>query len=363
MKSTKDSVYAEIPVIRLKVVETVGPRGSIGAPGPQGPPGSDALIPTEISTFNNDVPYITPTSDNILTNKTWQGQPIADVYIQGAGTWNAKQNALGFNPENSTMKGAANGYCPLGSDAIIPSIYLPAYVDDVIEYPTFSALPVTGQSGIVYVTIDTRRQYRWSGSGYGELSPSPGSTDQVPEGSVNRYFTDARVLSYITGKNISLFANDAGYLKLATLPAYPVVPANISAFTNDVGYLTAAQLANISKGIVGVDLDNKGSVLAIGQQGYARVPYSGTITEWAIVSDNAGSAVVDVWKAASYPTVANSICGSNKPTLSSGTFISSTNLTGWNTAVNAGDMFGWNLDSVTSVTGLIIELTIQKTIG
>ena len=35
----------------------------------------------------------------------------------------------------------------------------------------------------------------WSGSAYVQLVASPGSTDAVPEGSVNFYFTAARVLA------------------------------------------------------------------------------------------------------------------------------------------------------------------------
>jgi len=43
------------------------------------------------------------------------------------------------------------------------------------------------------------------------------STSNLPEGS-NLYYTDARVLSYMTGKNISIFTNDSGYITAASLP-------------------------------------------------------------------------------------------------------------------------------------------------
>jgi hypothetical protein len=41
--------------------------------------------------------FITPTSTNTLTNKTWQGVAIGDTYISSATTWNAKESALTFN--------------------------------------------------------------------------------------------------------------------------------------------------------------------------------------------------------------------------------------------------------------------------
>lgn len=109
----------------------------------------------------------------------------------------AKQNVLGFTPENAANKGVANGYTPLGADSKVPSLYLPAYVDDVIEAANFAALPVTGETGKIYVTLDTNFEYRWSGSVYVRIAASPGSTDDVPEGSVNKYFTAARVLAVV----------------------------------------------------------------------------------------------------------------------------------------------------------------------
>jgi len=47
---------------------------------------------------------------------------------------------------------------------------LPSYVDDVIEFANFAALPVTGESGKIYVTLDNGNGYRWSGSLYVKIS-------------------------------------------------------------------------------------------------------------------------------------------------------------------------------------------------
>jgi hypothetical protein len=49
---------------------------------------------------------------------------------------------------------------------LIPSSQLPSYVDDVIEKANYAALPVTGETGKIYVTLDTNFTYRWSGSVY-----------------------------------------------------------------------------------------------------------------------------------------------------------------------------------------------------
>lgn len=62
-------------------------------------------------------------------------------------------------------------YAPL-SGGIIPSQYLPSFVDDVLEYASKSAFPASGESGKIYVAVDTNLTYRWSGSTYTEISPS-----------------------------------------------------------------------------------------------------------------------------------------------------------------------------------------------
>ena len=62
-------------------------------------------------------------------------------------------------------------YAPL-SGGLVPSQYLPSYVDDVVEYASLSAFPASGEGGKIYVALDTNLTYRWSGSGYVEISPS-----------------------------------------------------------------------------------------------------------------------------------------------------------------------------------------------
>lgn len=75
---------------------------------------------------------------------------------------------------------------------LVPSSQLPGFVDDVLEFASLAAFPATGETGKIYVSLATGRIYRWSGSIYIELVGSPGSTDAVPEGSVNLYFTTLR---------------------------------------------------------------------------------------------------------------------------------------------------------------------------
>jgi len=57
-------------------------------------------------------------------------------------------------------------------DGKVPSSQLPSYVDDVVEVANYAALPVTGEVGKIYITLDTNFIYRWSGSTYIEIKDS-----------------------------------------------------------------------------------------------------------------------------------------------------------------------------------------------
>jgi hypothetical protein len=59
----------------------------------------------------------------------------------------------------------------------VPSNQLPSFVDDVLEYADLTALNANAdgkgeETGKIYVTLDTSKVYRWSGSQYIEISPS-----------------------------------------------------------------------------------------------------------------------------------------------------------------------------------------------
>ncbi len=103
------------------------------------------------------------------------------------------RTSLGLGSASQRDAGTAAGNVPvLDGAGLVPSALLPGFVDDVLEFANIAAFPVTGAAEKLYINLATNRQYRWSGSVYTEINPSPGSTDAIPEGSVNLYFTTAR---------------------------------------------------------------------------------------------------------------------------------------------------------------------------
>lgn len=72
----------------------------------------------------------------------------------------------------NAQKGVANGVATLDENGQVPATQLPSYVDDVIEVANYDALPETGETGKIYVTLDDNLTYRWGGTAYVEISKS-----------------------------------------------------------------------------------------------------------------------------------------------------------------------------------------------
>ena len=103
----------------------------------------------------------------------------------------ATQTALDLK-ENKSEKGNANGYAELDSGGLVPASQLPAYVDDVLEYANLAAFPATGETGKIYIALDTNITYRWGGSVYVEIS----STLALGETSATAYRGDRGKTAY-----------------------------------------------------------------------------------------------------------------------------------------------------------------------
>jgi hypothetical protein len=113
---------------------------------------------------------------------------------------------------------------------------------------------------------------------------------------------------------------------------------------------------------IGVTIDGSGGTITSGIKGYVQIPYACTINSWRIIANASGSTVIDVWKTASptIPTVANTITGTAKPTLSVAQTSASSTLTGWTTSIAANDILAFNVDSATTVSWVILQLFVTK---
>lgn len=109
-------------------------------------------------------------------------------------------------------------------------------------------------------------------------------------------------------------------------------------------------------------IDGGGSAITAGALGkFPTVPYSGEIESVEVAADQEGSIVIDIWKAAdAIPTDTNSITGSNPATLSTAQRSQDETLTGWTTSISAGDVLGFEVDSVSTVQEVALTIKVKK---
>lgn len=81
---------------------------------------------------------------------------------------------MAFSPETygllKGLNGQPGGFASLNSNGKVPSNQLPSYVDEIEEYSSRSAFPVSGETGIIYLALDTGSTYRWGETTYVEIS-------------------------------------------------------------------------------------------------------------------------------------------------------------------------------------------------
>lgn len=128
---------------------------------------------------------------------------------------------------------------------------------------------------------------------------------------------------------------------------------------------TSVQMtSNQRTGCITYVIDGGGSAITTGIKGDFSVPAGCTISSVTALADQTGSIVVDIWKDtyANYPpTDADSITSAAPVTISSATKSTDSTLTGWTTSISAGDILRFNVDSVSTITRLTIEIRVTKT--
>jgi hypothetical protein len=145
-----------------------------------------------------------------------------------------------------SQKGSNNGVAELDSSGLVPSSQLPSYVDDVLEYSTLTNFPTTGETGKIYITLDTNLTYRWTGTGYAEISASLA----LGETSSTAYRGDRGKISYdhsqlTSGNPHNVTKTDVGLSNVPNTDIAYSSPIAADDFTQtEVNNLRAGKLAN-----------------------------------------------------------------------------------------------------------------------
>ncbi len=159
----------------------------------------------------------------------------------------------------------------------------------------------------------------------------------------------------------ALASDGSGKVAVSTTTATEL--GYVNGVTSAIQTQLNSKLSQIATSITCV-FDGEGAALVANSKAYLEVPYAMTITGWTLLSDVAGSLVIDVWKDtyANYPpVVGDSITGTEKPTLSGTDKNQDLALTTWTTTVSAGDTLVFNVDSATTVTKATLVIRGTRT--
>jgi hypothetical protein len=152
---------------------------------------------------------------------------------------------------------------------------------------------------------------------------------------------------------------------LTKLPTFLRASNNLSDVAN---VATARSNLGVATSAIEFVIDGGGATITTGMKGYVVVPFACTITQSTLLADQSGSIVVNVYRCTyaqfdagtTHPVAADKITASAPPTISSATKAQDSTLTGWTTAINAGDILAFNVDSVSTVQRVTIALSVTR---
>ena len=111
-------------------------------------------------------------------------------------------------------------------------------------------------------------------------------------------------------------------------------------------------------------IDGGGSPITTGIKGDRVVDFDCTILAVTMLGDQSTTIAVDIWKdtyANFPPTDADSITASAVPTITTNTHSQDTTITGWTTAISAGDILRFNVDANDNATRVTVALKVKRT--
>jgi hypothetical protein len=210
-------------------------------------------------------PFDTP-DITLAATKVHVDDPTRHITAAERTSWNAKQAALGYTPENSANKGAAGGYAGLDSGAKIPTALLPDSIVGQVEYQgtwnattNVPALPAATTVKGHYYVVATAGVYSGLDFQVGDWVISNGSawqkvdnTDAVPTvfgrtGNVMAAANDYTwaQINKATSSLADISTRSAGDLSSGTLLA-----ARLPAFTGDMTSSAGSVATTIAAGVV-----------------------------------------------------------------------------------------------------------------
>ena len=221
-----------------------------------------------------------------------ESMPASDVYPWAKAETKPSYTATEVGAIPATQKGTASGVAELDANGFVPSSQLPSFVDDVQEYNSISDFPATGESGKIYVDKSNNKTYRWSGSGYVEISPSLA----LGETEATAYRGDRGKIAYdhsqlTSGNPHNVTKTDVGLGNVGNFKAVSTI-ANQGLTSTE----QANARANIGAGTSSLELGTTATTALKGDTKYAGSSSAGgAATSANKLNTNAGSATQPVY--------------------------------------------------------------------
>jgi len=230
-----------------------------------------------------------------------ESMPASDVYPWAKAETKPIYTATEVGAIPASDKGSANGVAELDQNGKVLSSQLPSFVDDVIEGYLYEGnfyedaahtILIPGQGGKIYVEVTTNKTYRWTGSGYAEISESLA----LGETSSTAYRGDRGKIAYdhsqlTSGNPHNVTKTDVGLGNVGNFKAVSTV-ANQGLTSTEQ---TNAR-ANIGAGTSSLELGTTATTALKGDTKYAGSSSAGgAATSANKLNTNAGSATQPVY--------------------------------------------------------------------
>ena len=176
------------------------------------------------------------------------------------------------------------------------------------------------------------------------------------------------VISSGTNENLTINAKATGTIGIGTVStgAVTITPAltlgtALTQGNGGTGITTATNGITVSA--IEFIIDGGGSVITTGTKGYLEVPFACTVNQWTVLADQSGSITLDVYSDtyANYGTNTSMVGAGTKPTISAATKGQSAPTSWTTTSIAAGNIIGFNVATVATVTRVTVSLKVTRT--
>jgi hypothetical protein len=129
--------------------------------------------------------------------------------------------------------------------------------------------------------------------------------------------------------------------------------------TDDIFIIALVTTADLTRTINFI-VDSGNVNMTAGDKGELTIDVSGVIDSWKIFADTPGDMQINIKKSdySTYPTF-TSICGGNFPTLVSSDKAYDETMTGWDTAIRAGDILRYEVVYASNITRFLISFKVK----